>query len=281
MEKRTGTVALTDKMETAALENRTERAVPEDRTGKAAMVEAVDVCCCAGGREILHGVSLQVRQGEVLGLLGPNGAGKTTFIKLLCGLGACSGGQLSIGGRPAGQQRSTAMKKMLGLVPQENNLERELTVRESMRYYGELYGVKDARRRTEEVLQEFGMQDWADKRPEQLSGGMHRRAMIARACIPRPCIMVLDEPSVGLDPVMRQEIWHQVRRLREHGTTILLTTHYMEEAESLCSRIAIMEKGRLLLLDTAEGIKKRVPGGTGMTLEEAYLRLVQGKGAAA
>lgn len=252
----------------------------EDRVTRA-VVEAVDVHCCAGGREILHGISLKVCQGEVLGLLGPNGAGKTTFIKLLCGLGPCSGGRLYIDGRAAGKQRSVAMKKMLGLVPQENNMERELTVRESMRYYGELYGVGDAGQRTEEVLREFGMQEWADKKTEQLSGGMHRRAMIARACIPRPGIMVLDEPSVGLDPAMRQEIWQQVRQLRRQGTTILLTTHYMEEAESLCSRIAIMEKGRLLLVDTPEGIKRRVPGGTGMTLEEAYLWLVQGKGAAA
>lgn len=237
-------------------------------------IDVKDIHCSAGKKEILHGVSLAVGSGEIIGLLGPNGAGKTTLIKLICGLGRTTQGELRLKGELVTMQRTTEQKQLIGLVPQENNMERELTVRESMICYGELYGVPNAKQRAEEVLRGFNMAEWADKRPEMLSGGMHRRAMIARAYMPSPEIMILDEPSVGLDPMMRQEIWAQVRRLKQAGTTILLTTHYMEEAEELCNRIAIMEDGRILMTDTTNGIKSSVAHGDELTLEEAYLRLV-------
>ena len=166
---------------------------------------------------------------------------------------------------------------MLGLVPQENNLEKELTIYESIYCYGELYGLKDIKDQTEALIQKFHMEEWREKKPRQLSGGMQRRATIARASLPDPKILILDEPTVGLDPAMRQEVWQQVQMLKEAGTTILLTTHYMEEAELLCDRISFLKEGRVLLTDTAAGIKHRVMQDKG-TLEDAYLSLVTGEG---
>ncbi|MDD6396840.1 MAG: ABC transporter ATP-binding protein [Anaerovibrio sp.] len=240
-------------------------------------IEVKDLYCSAKGKKILQGVSLQVKQGEILGLLGPNGAGKTSLIRLICGLGPWQQGEIYLMGEKAERTRTDAQKAMLGLVPQENNLEKELTIYESIYCYGELYGLKDIKDQTEALIQKFHMEEWREKKPRQLSGGMQRRATIARASLPDPKILILDEPTVGLDPAMRQEVWQQVQMLKEAGTTILLTTHYMEEAELLCDRISFLKEGRVLLTDTAAGIKHRVMQDKG-TLEDAYLSLVTGEG---
>ncbi|MCR5176662.1 MAG: ABC transporter ATP-binding protein [Anaerovibrio sp.] len=246
-------------------------------------IDIINVHCQAKGKEILHGISFSVKMGEVMGLLGPNGAGKTSLIKLICGLGPCSHGEINLMGMPAGMDRDVTVKALVGLVPQVNNIEPELTVRESMICYAELYGVPQAKQRVAEMLDRFDMLSWADKRPEQISGGMHRRAMIARAALPDPEILILDEPSVGLDPELRQGIWQQIENLKKMGKTILITTHYMEEADHLCDRIAMIKEGKLILVDTAQGIKDYAAGRhtLGLTLEEAYLELVTQKGAEA
>lgn len=239
-------------------------------------IEIIEVHCQAKGKEILHGISFNIYRGEVIGLLGPNGAGKTTLIRLICGLGPCSHGEIRIMGVYAGMKRSPEIKAFLGMVPQENNIEHELTIRQSMLCYAELYKLPDTKERVNNTLKRFDMLEWADKKPDQISGGMHRRAMIARAAIPNPDILILDEPSVGLDPELRQEIWNQIEILKQEGKTILLTTHYMEEAEHLCDRIAMVKDGKLLIVDTAEGIKQNISGRQGgISLEEAYLELVR------
>lgn len=243
-------------------------------------IELQNVHCQAKDKELIHGITLQVKAGESLALLGPNGAGKTTLIRLICGLGPCSKGRIFLMGQPAGPKRNRAMKSLLGLVPQENDIERELTIRTSMLCYAELYGVARPRQVVAEILERFHMTEWADKKPDQISGGMHRRAMIARAALTRPQILILDEPSVGLDPELRQSIWQQIESLKEAGTTILLTTHYLEEAERLCDRAALIRSGQLLLIDSVTAIKKSVAtlqGGSlaEISLEEAYLSLMQ------
>lgn len=243
-------------------------------------IELENVHCQARNKELIHGITLQVKAGECLALLGPNGAGKTTLIRLICGLGPCSRGRIFLMGQPAGPKRNRAMKSLLGLVPQENDIERELTIRTSMLCYAELYGVARPRQVVAEILERFHMTEWADKKPDQISGGMHRRAMIARAALTRPQILILDEPSVGLDPELRQSIWQQIESLKEAGTTILLTTHYLEEAERLCDRVALIKEGQLVLVDSVAAIKNSVAMPLGeaqaeVTLEEAYLSLMQ------
>ncbi|BAL82883.1 putative ABC transporter ATP-binding protein [Selenomonas ruminantium subsp. lactilytica TAM6421] len=235
-----------------------------------------NVNCSRKGREILHNVSLQVQAGEVMGLLGPNGAGKTTLIRLLSGLARPDKGRIMIQGENAAD-RSVAFRRLLGLVPQENNFESELTIEQSMLCYARLYGLPDPAGQVEASCERFRIGNWRQKKPDKLSGGMKRRAMIARAMLPDPQVLLLDEPSVGLDPDMRQEIWQLLKGLQAEGKTILLTTHYMEEAEALCSRIAFLRGGRLLYTGTCTDMRHWLSPQRAISLEDAFVELSHGQ----
>ena len=228
------------------------------------------VSCSRKGKKILEDVTLDVESGTVMGLLGPNGAGKTTLIRLVAGLARPDAGTIHVCGEDAAK-RSVRFRRLIGLVPQENTLESELTVGESLLAYARLYGIKSAEEMVHQTAERYHLSDFLDKRPEEISGGMKRRAVIARAAMTDPAVLLLDEPSAGLDPDLRQEVWALIRKLRDAGKTLLLTTHYMEEAERLCGRIAFLRAGRLRALDTADGI--RAAAGDAKDLEQAFLRL--------
>ena len=230
-----------------------------------------------GQKEVLKGGSISAKCGEVVGLIGTNGAGKTTLIKIIAGLSKADGGMLHILGRDPLRNRAFVRQK-IALVPQENNLERECSVFEVLYLYARLFGVKDAKARVQEVIHAFGMEEWQSQKAEHLSGGMARKVLIARAMLTNPEIVLLDEPSVGLDPDVRQEIWQLILQLRSTGKTILLTTHYMDEAEFLCDRVALLKEGRLLYMDTVEALKKQVQNGEEkVSLEKAFLHFVREK----
>lgn len=224
---------------------------------------------------VLDDVSLAVKKGEVLGLLGPNGAGKTTLLKTVSGLTAPTKGDISI----LGMDRKTTEKKHLmskiGIVPQENNLEREADVREALILYAKLFGVERPKERVDFLIREFAMQSWQDTKTWHLSGGMARKALIVRALISDPEILLLDEPTVGLDPDVRRDVWGIIQKLKSFGKTIVITTHYMEEAEFLCDRIALLKAGRLLYVDTSVGLKKLAGSNPHTTLEDAFLSLIK------
>ncbi|MFC2607556.1 ABC transporter ATP-binding protein [uncultured Selenomonas sp.] len=233
-------------------------------------VVIANVSCSRKGKKILEDVTLDVESGTVMGLLGPNGAGKTTLIRLVAGLARPDAGTIHVCGEDAAK-RSVRFRRLIGLVPQENTLESELTIGESLLAYARLYGINDAKEMVHQTAERYHLSDFLDKRPEEISGGMKRRAVIARAAMTDPGVLLLDEPSAGLDPDLRHEVWALIRKLRDAGKTLLLTTHYMEEAERLCGRIAFLRAGRLRALDTAEGI--RAAAGDAKDLEQAFLRL--------
>ena len=237
---------------------------------KETVIAIAGVSCSRKGKKILEDVTLDVEKGTVMGLLGPNGAGKTTLIRLVAGLARPDAGTIHVCGEDAAK-RSVRFRRLIGLVPQENTLESELTVGESLLAYARLYGINDAKEMVHQTAERYHLSDFLDKRPEEISGGMKRRAVIARAAMTDPAVLLLDEPSAGLDPDLRHEVWALIRKLRDAGKTLLLTTHYMEEAERLCGRIAFLRAGRLRALDTADGI--RAAAGDAKDLEQAFLRL--------
>ena len=237
---------------------------------KETVITIAGVSCSRKGKKILEDVTLDVESGTVMGLLGPNGAGKTTLIRLVAGLARPDAGTIHVCGEDAAK-RSVRFRRLIGLVPQENTLESELTVGESLLAYARLYGINDAKEMVHQTAERYHLSDFLDKRPEEISGGMKRRAVIARAAMTDPAVLLLDEPSAGLDPDLRHEVWALIRKLRDAGKTLLLTTHYMEEAERLCGRIAFLRAGRLRALDTADGI--RATAGDAKDLEQAFLRL--------
>ena len=218
---------------------------------------------------VLKEVSLYVKPGEVVGLLGPNGAGKTTLMKILSGLAAPSSGRVALDGWDLEERRQEAHLR-IGLIPQENNLERDLTVRDALRCYSWLFGVEDADRQIEELARVFEFGDMLDKLSGKLSGGYSRRVLIARALLPNPDILLLDEPSVGLDPDVRHQLWGIVRSLKAQGKAVLLTTHYMEEAEALCDRVYFLQKGEIVWQGCPETLKEQ-----SSTLEELFLELAR------
>lgn len=226
-------------------------------------------------KEILKDVSFEVNEGEILGLLGPNGAGKTTLMKIISGLSLPSRGKVLILGTNAIQYRSK-VKDLIGFVMQDNNMEREFTVKEALLSYAKLYKVKNAKLAVDDIIAQFNMQEWQNRRIDKLSGGMARKAMIARALLAKPKLLLMDEPSVGLDPDVRLDIWQEITKLRHQGMSIIITTHYMEEAETLCDRIAILKEGRLLAVDTVNNLKHIMANGNDeqLTLEKAFLRFI-------
>lgn len=226
-------------------------------------------------KDILQDVSLNLEKGEILGLLGPNGAGKTTMMKIIAGLSLPSAGQIEILGIDAIRQRAK-IKSKVGFVMQDNNMEREFTVKEALTYYARLYKVVNYKIVVEEIIKQFSMTPWQDRKIDKLSGGMARKAMIARALLAKPQILLLDEPSVGLDPDVRLDIWQEIYKLRQLGVSIIITTHYMEEAEKLCDRIAILQEGKLKVVNTVKELKQIMTRSIDeqITLEQAFLRFI-------
>jgi ABC-2 type transport system ATP-binding protein len=199
----------------------------------------------------VDGLSFAIPQGEIFGLLGPNGAGKTTTIRMLTMLTEPTAGEIYYDGRNL-QGHEQEMKRLIGVVPQQMNFDQDLSVGENMELHARLYHMGKAERRTRiaELLAYVDLADVVHDNVRQLSGGMKRRLLIARALIHHPRILFLDEPTVALDPQVRRRIWDLIRQMAKQGATVLLTTHYIEEAESLCAQVAILNHGRLAALDT-------------------------------
>ncbi len=224
------------------------------------------------GTEALKGVSLEIPPGEFFGLLGPNGAGKSTLIHCSTGLASPTSGDIAIFGHDAVEHYGAARAKV-GLAPQDLNLDHFLTLEETLDFHGGYFGMpkKERRERSRELLDAFSLTSKRNERTRTLSGGMKRRLILARALMHRPELLILDEPTAGVDVELRLELWQYVQRINAEGTTILLTTHYLEEAEQLCSRIAFINGGEIV----AEGTSGELAATYGVaSLEDAYLELV-------
>jgi len=200
-----------------------------------------------GDFEAVKGVDFEVYRGECFGFLGPNGAGKTTTMKMIYGAAVPTTGELKVAGLDA-RRAERDVKRRIGVVPQENNLDEDLKVEENLLVYGRYFDLprKVVRQRAAELLEFVQLSERADARVEQLSGGMKRRLLIARALVNDPDLVVLDEPTTGLDPQARHLVWNKLRQLASEGKTLILTTHYMDEAAQLCDRLCIMESGRII-----------------------------------
>ncbi|MFM8930000.1 MAG: ABC transporter ATP-binding protein [Betaproteobacteria bacterium] len=206
-----------------------------------------------GSLKALDGVSFQIEPGEFFGLLGPNGAGKTTLISVLAGLARASSGRVSVMGHDVLTDYAQA-RKALGVVPQELVFDPFFSVRETLVIQSGYFGVRHNGAWIDELLEGLGLADKARSNMRQLSGGMKRRVLVAQALVHRPPVIVLDEPTAGVDVELRQTLWHFISRLNKEGHTVLLTTHYLEEAEALCNRIAMLKKGRIVALDRTENL---------------------------
>jgi len=205
-----------------------------------------------GPFQALSGVSFEIAEGEFFGLLGPNGAGKTTLISILAGLSRASGGRVSVMGHDV-QNYFAAARRMLGVVPQELVYDPFFSVRETLRLQSGYFGVKNNDRWIDELLAHLGLTDKADANMRQLSGGMKRRVLVAQALVHKPPVIVLDEPTAGVDVELRQTLGQFVSQLNRQGHAVLLTTHYLEEAEALCTRLAMLKHGHVVALaDTSE-----------------------------
>jgi len=209
----------------------------------------------SAGRELraLDGVSFDIEQGEFFGLLGPNGAGKTTLISILAGLSRATEGSVTVMGHDVVADYAAA-RRSLGIVPQELVFDPFFSVRETLRIQSGYFGVKGNEAWIDEVLAELGLADKANANMRQLSGGMKRRVLVAQALVHKPPVIVLDEPTAGVDVELRQMLWRFISRLNREGHTVLLTTHYLEEAEALCHRIAMLKQGRVVALDRTSAL---------------------------
>ena len=225
-----------------------------------------------GGLVALDGVSLDIAPGSFFGLLGPNGAGKTTLINSVVSLARPDSGSVEVFGRDAFTEFREA-RRMIGVSPQEINLDKFLTVEESLTFHAGYYGVekKKARERSRELLERFELTDKRKARTSTLSGGMKRRVLFARALMHDPEVLFLDEPTAGVDIELRYKLWDYIRELNRGGLTILLTTHYLEEAEELCDEVAMISGGRIAAQDTSENLKRRFEA---KNIEEVYLKVM-------
>jgi len=206
-----------------------------------------------GSFHALKDVSFDIAQGEFFGLLGPNGAGKTTLISVLAGLARASGGRVKVMGHDVVDDYAAA-RKCLGIVPQELVFDPFFSVRQTLRIQGSYFGVKNNDAWIDELLASLGLADKANANMRQLSGGMKRRVLVAQALVHKPPVIVLDEPTAGVDVELRQTLWQFISRLNREGHTVLLTTHYLEEAEALCGRIGMLKQGQLVALDTTSAL---------------------------
>ncbi len=203
----------------------------------------------------LDRVDLQIERGEFFGLLGPNGAGKTTMISILAGLSRASSGSVSVLGSDVVTDFAQARRK-LGIVPQELVFDPFFNVREALRFQSGYFGIRNNDAWIDELLHSLGLTDKASSNTRQLSGGMKRRMLVAQALVHRPPVIVLDEPTAGVDVELRQTLWQFIAKLNRQGHTVLLTTHYLEEAEALCGRIAMLKSGRIVALDSTSELLK-------------------------
>lgn len=218
----------------------------------------------------LRGINLEIKKGQFFGLLGPNGAGKSTLIHCLTGLVMPTSGSAKIFGSDIVDDYQTA-REYVGLSPQELNLDWFLTVEQTLDFHGGYFGMPKAERkkRVDELLEVFSLTDKKDSKGMLLSGGMKRRVVIARALMHKPKFLILDEPTAGVDVELRRELWAYTRKINRSGTTILLTTHYIEEAEALCDQIGLIDKGKIIKVGTTAELKKFYKA---KTLEQVYLK---------
>lgn len=230
-------------------------------------VEVSDLVIERGKREVLHGISARIPRGVVTGLLGPSGSGKTTMMRAIVGVQIVKSGTVTVLGKPAG---APALRRTIGYLTQSPSVYADLTVRENVRYFGSLYGIGagDA----EATIRDVGLADQAGQLVMTLSGGQHSRASLACALVSRPEVLVLDEPTVGQDPVLRDELWKRFRQLADDGATLIVSSHVMDEANR-CDRLLLIRDGRLIADDTSAAVKSAA--GT-EDLDEAFLRLVRG-----
>jgi len=226
-----------------------------------------------GGVEALRGVNLVVPEGAFFGLLGPNGAGKTTLIRAIVGLVIPDGGVMEVHGQSMLGPQAPAARQTVGYAPQEVSLDRFVKTRDLLSLHGRYFGMTraDAAARADELLEVFDLADKANALPSRLSGGMRRRLMLARALIHRPRLVILDEPTAGVDIELRDELWEYIRRLHKLGTSILLTTHYLEEAETLCEQVAFIRSGQIVDEGTPSGLRDRYGAAR---LEDVYRQVM-------
>jgi len=220
----------------------------QSENSKASIVSVKELMKVFGDRKVVKGISFEIEKGECIALLGPNGAGKTTTINMLLGLVRPTSGEIKIFGLDSPKKLS-AIKKRTGVAPQTDNLDPDLTVVENLITYGSYFGIRKgiALERAEELLHFLALSNRSNEIIQNLSGGQRRRLLIARALINRPELLILDEPTIGLDPQARHLIWERLEALRIKGTTMLLTSHYMEEVSRLATRVIIMDRGKILL----------------------------------
>jgi ABC-2 type transport system ATP-binding protein len=226
-----------------------------------ALLEVHDLHKRYGALEALRGVSFAVGDGEMFGLLGPNGAGKTTTLSIVSCLLDATSGEVVLDGKRL-QLSDREVRRLIGIVPQELAIYPELTARENLRFFGELYSVKGAelKRRVQRILAAIGLEDRADDRASSYSGGMKRRLNLGAALVHEPRLLLLDEPTTGVDPQSRNHIFEEVRRLNAAGLTVVYTSHYMEEVQALCPRIGIMDHGDLVACDTLTNLLHQLHG---------------------
>ena len=238
-------------------------------TGERGVIHTEDLTKVYPGTDFtaVDKLNLDVRAGEIFGLLGPNGAGKTTTAGMLTTRVVPTSGKAFLAGVDVGAQPALA-KQLSGIVSQQNTLDRQLTVWENLYFHGRLFGIgaKESRQTADALLARFQLSKWAKASVYALSGGMAQRLMVARAIFHRPSVLFLDEPTAGLDPQSRLALWDLLHELHNDGQTILLTTHYMEEADQLCDRVAIMDHGRVLALDTPANLKQSIGADTIVTV---------------
>jgi ABC-2 type transport system ATP-binding protein len=225
------------------------------------ILEVVDLCKRYDGNNALAGVSFAVEPGEMFGLLGPNGAGKTTLISILSGVLSASSGKVKLLGRDA-LPMPADLRPRIGLVPQELAIYNELTARENLAFFGALYGLSGNQLtdRVEKVLAAIGLAERADERVETFSGGMKRRLNLGPALVHEPTIILLDEPTTGVDPQSRNRLFEEVRRINSQGITVIYSSHYMEEVQALCTRIGILDRGKLIACDRLSNLLQQLNG---------------------
>lgn len=226
-----------------------------------------------GAHEVIKGVSFQVEKGESFGLLGPNGAGKSTLISMICGLVPSGSGEILVAGKQVGKNLKD-IKQIIGVVPQDIALYPTMSGLDNLVFWGKMYGLsgKVAKARAKEVLEIVGLTERAKGRIDTFSGGMKRRINIGAALMHRPQLLIMDEPTVGIDPQSRNHILETVKSLNEQGMTVIYTSHYMEEVEYLCRRIAIIDEGKLIISGTKKDLSNRLAGGTVLKLTVDSLR---------
>ena len=234
-----------------------------------------------GSLQALKNVSLDVKKGEFFGLLGPNGAGKTTLISILAGLCRPDSGRAFVMGTNV-QTNFIEARRLLGVVPQELVFDPFFTVRETLRFQSGYFGIRNNDDWIDEIMTHLDLTSKANSNMRSLSGGMKRRVLVAQALVHRPPVIVLDEPTAGVDVELRQSLWKFISRLNQDGHTILLTTHYLEEAESLCGRIAMLKSGQIVALDTTQNLLARygahkVQAGQEADLEDVFIQIMAGE----